>query len=276
MKKILFSLVLLVLLTACSGTFNGTRSPSPLIQHMSRSTVALMTVDDEDAARPYCTGVWVDKNTILTANHCVEAAYVMNLEKKIGKMDKEEQKKEIERLRGMTHAERKKIVVENTVIKYVVEGDTDQIGKEPYAMRLAKVIVVDPTHDLALVEAAGKNLPAHDIAYVADENPGIGERLRFIGQPKGLYWTYIEGVVAAYRLTLPEERSLTTEVNELDVEGPYLQVSAPVWYGNSGGGAYDQDGNLVGIASFLTGSPHSCFFIHRSVIKKLLREHRIQ
>lgn len=271
------SLFLFLLLGLLSCTSVGTRPMTPLVSHMSQSTVALVgTSEDLEEAYPYCTGVWVGFNTILTANHCVEAAYVMNLEKKIGKMSKEDRKEEIAKYRDMTHAEKKKLVVENTVIRYVVNGDVDQVDKPTYAIRLAVVIVVDPEHDLALIEASGRNLPSHEIAKVADVNPGIGEKVRFVGQPKGLYWTYVEGVVAAYRESLPEERSLTTDVNEINVVGPYLQASAPIWYGNSGGGAFDVDGNLVGIASFLTGAPHSCFFIHRDVIFKLLRDHRIQ
>lgn len=243
---------------------------------MGRSTVALMAADDIEEARPYCTGVWVGSNVILTANHCVEAAYFMKVEKEIDKLAPEEKKEEIYKWRHKTHEERQKLVVENTTIRYAASGDVDQIGKEPYAIRLGKVIIVDPEHDLAIVEAAGKNLPRHDIAYVAEENPAIGEQINIVGQPKGLYWTYISGTVAQYRESLPEERSLVTDVNEINVIGPYIQLSAPVWFGNSGGGAFDRDGNLVGIASFLTGAPHSSFFIHPDVIRKLLKDHKIQ
>lgn len=280
MNKILLGLLVLmsVLSGACGVTTGGTRSPSALVKHMGSSTVALMVVGSvaHDEPRPYCTGVWVSKNVILTANHCVEGAWKMEFKRKLMQMDKEERDAAIEKWFGLSHAEHQALVVVDTPIHYSVDGDVDQVGKEPFALRLGKVLAVMPDHDLALVEAAGNNLPAHDVAMVADVNPGLGERLRVVGQPKGLYWSYIEGVVSAYRETLPEERSITTEVNEIDVVGPYLQVSAPVWYGNSGGGAFDEEGKLVGIASFLTGSPVSCYFIHGNVIRAFLKEHKIQ
>lgn len=276
MKKSL--LFLLLLLVGCSGTIGKTRLPTALVSHMENVTVALMVTGSvaHDNPRPYCTGVWVSSNVILTANHCVEGAWKMEFKRKLNEMDSEAAKEMESKYDNLTHAQRKNIVVEGTPIFYSSSGDVDQIGKMPYAIRSGKVLVVMPEHDLALIEAGGKNLPKHDIAEVALENPGVGERLHVIGQPKGLYWSYIEGVVSAYRETLPEERSLVTELNEIDVIGPYLQVSAPVWYGNSGGGAFDSEGKLVGIASFLTGSPVSCFFIHADVIRGLLKNHRIQ
>jgi hypothetical protein len=273
MKKIL--LIGLLLLIGCGGKIGNTREPSSLIKHMGSSTVALMSVHG-DNARPYCTGVWVGKDVILTANHCVEAAWEMELEKKIEKLPAEEQEAAIKKYLGLTHEERQNLVVEGTPIKYIVEGDVDEIGKAPFAIRLGVVLAVSPSHDLALVEASGRNLPAHDIAYVGDENPAIGEKLNVVGQVKGLYWTYVEGTVAQYRTDIPERSKPVSEVNEIGFVGPYLQISAPVWYGNSGGGAFDSDGHLVGIASFLTGAPHSCYFIHPDVIRAMLAKHMIQ
>ena len=274
MNKILLLLVLIIGI-GCGNV--KTRDPSVLVKHVENSTVALMVVGSvaQDEPRPYCSGVWVSSNVILTANHCVEAAWKMEMKRKILQMEEAEASAAIEHFLTMSHSMRLELVVVGTPVHYSSIGDVDEIGKPPYALRFGTVIVVDPTHDLALIEAGGSNLPLHDIAVVADENPGIGETLHIVGQPKGLYWSYITGVVSAYRKSLPESRSIVTEVNELKVVGPYMQVSAPVWYGNSGGGAFDTDGKLVGIASFLTGSPVSCHFIHPDVIRLLLTDHLI-
>ena len=274
MKKILLGLIVL-LSFGCSSTLGNTKAPSSLITHMGSSTVALMATKG-DESRPYCTGVWVGSNTILTANHCVEAAYMMELEKKFDAMESDEQSAFKKKMEEMTHEEKRALVVEGTVVRYIVEGDVDELGTAPYAIRIGKVLVVDPAHDLALVEAAGKNLPAHDVAVVAALSPAVGEKISVVGQVKGLYWTYVEGTVGQYRNTVPEKRSPISEVNEIPIVGPYLQASAPVWYGNSGGGAFDSSGELVGIASFLTGAPHSCYFIHADAIRNLLKEHKIQ
>jgi hypothetical protein len=274
MNKILLGLMVLIIAVGC-GSNVKTREPSSLVRHIGNSTIALMVVGSvsHDEPRPYCSGVWVGTNAILTANHCVEAAWKMEMKRKIMQMEEKAAEAAISHWLTMSHVEHLGLVVIGTPIYYSSVGDVDEVGKSPYALRLGTVAVVDPTHDLALIIVSGTNLPAHDIAVVADENPGIGERLHIVGQPRGLYWSYIEGVVSAYRKSLPENRSIVTEVNELDVVGPYMQVSGPVWYGNSRGGAFDTEEKLVGIASFLTGAPVSCHFIHPDVIRSLLAEH---
>ena len=273
MKKIL--LLMIVLLTACSGA--KVKGPSDIIAHMGSSTVALMATGSiaNDEPRPYCTGVWITERLILTANHCVEAAWRMEFKRKLNELDREDAEKMIEKFEDMSDAARRKIIVVGTPVYYSVQGDVDEVGKLPYAVRLGVAKFVDPAHDLAIVEATGNNLPAHEIAIVGGA-PGVGTKLRVVGQVKGLYWSYVEGIVSAYRKSLPEERSLTSFVNRIDVVGPYLQVSAPVWYGNSGGGAFDEEGKLVGIASFLTGAPHSCYFIPASEIHALMKANGIE
>jgi S1-C subfamily serine protease len=52
--------------------------------------------------------------------------------------------------------------------------------------------------------------------------------------------------------------------------GPWMQVSAPIWYGNSGGGAFDAEGSLVGIASFKALAPNVAFYVHLETIREFL------
>lgn len=275
MKKSLLFLFVILFTLSCGGKLK-IREPHAVIRHMGTSTVALMAEGDEGNQYPFCTGVWVNKNTILTANHCVDAAYERAVEKKLSKLNDEEREVEIKKLEEMTHAAKKALVVEGTIVHYIVEGDVSAIGEAPFALRLGKVIVVDPEHDLAMIEAGGSNLPSHDIAVLATQYPAIGEKIAVVGQPKGLYWSFVEGTVAAYRDTVPAKRSPVSSVNEIPFVGPYVQVSGPVWFGNSGGGVFDTNGELIGIASFLTGMPHSCYFIHGDSIRKLLKDHKIQ
>jgi S1-C subfamily serine protease len=49
-----------------------------------------------------------------------------------------------------------------------------------------------------------------------------------------------------------------------------MQVSAPVWFGNSGGGAFNDEGEIVGIASFIMKGPSLGFFIPVDSIRPFL------
>lgn len=237
----LFKLLAVGLLGMVVGCGGGSglkvRSPSSLASHMGSSTVALVAQGVAEDGGPvltrvYCTGVWVSEDVILTANHCVD--------------DEELPDGPV----GLP-------------IHYVAQGEERGVRETPAAMHLGKVMAQDKDHDLALVKAEKGGLPEHEVAMVANEMPGLGEHLFIVGHVKGLWWSYIEGVVSAYRADLPG----------MDwVNGPFVQVSAPVWKGNSGGGAFDSEGKLVGICSFGISAPNTNFFIHAKSIHAFMND----
>ena len=63
----------------------------------------------------------------------------------------------------------------------------------------------------------------------------VGQRVYAIGTPKGLELTLSEGLISSLR---PRARSFV------------IQTSAPMSRGSSGGGLFDDEGRLVGIAAF--------------------------
>ncbi len=98
----------------------------------------------------------------------------------------------------------------------------------------AKVVGTDPKTDLALIKVEGKN----DFPYVqfAQHEPRIGDWVIAVGNPFGLGGTVTAGIVSA------EGRNIGA--------GPYddyIQIDAPINKGNSGGPAFDVDGNVIGI-----------------------------
>lgn len=99
--------------------------------------------------------------------------------------------------------------------------------------RGAHVIAVDAEHDVALLEADGI-VPEHGVAALADAT--TGERVMTMGHPLGLWWSYSEGNVAAVRVQDTGEG-----------ETLYVQTTAPVSPGNSGGGLFDAQGRLLGV-----------------------------
>jgi serine protease Do len=98
----------------------------------------------------------------------------------------------------------------------------------------AKVVGTDPKTDLALIKVNGKN----DFPYVkfADHEPRVGDWVVAVGNPFGLGGTVTAGIVSA------ESRDIGA--------GPYddyIQIDAPINKGNSGGPAFDMNGNVIGI-----------------------------
>jgi S1-C subfamily serine protease len=67
------------------------------------------------------------------------------------------------------------------------------------------------------------------------ESVAVGERAYSLGTPSGLELTLAEGVVSSKRT--PDDRR-------------YIQTSAPISPGSSGGGLFDAQGNLLGITTF--------------------------
>ncbi len=64
----------------------------------------------------------------------------------------------------------------------------------------------------------------------------VGQRVYAVGAPEGLDLTISEGLVSSIR--------------ELD-ESTYIQTSAPISSGSSGGGLFDTEGRLVGLTAFI-------------------------
>jgi S1-C subfamily serine protease len=258
----LFSLVLLVLLTNCTTkTFtiqqvsipSTKMSRSELMAKTGSSTVALVyrgqqaTIKNdhlkiEELYKPYCTGVWVSNTKILTAYHCVNAM--------------------IEKANSELGEDDPKVDPIGLNMYYVLENEVSNVKEEPTAIHLGKSYALDKEHDLGMIEAQGKAIPKHMFTTVAEKPAEIGEHIFCVGHPVGLYWTYVEATVASYREKMN---------GGLDIEGPFLQVSAPIYFGNSGGGAFNDNGELLGISSFIMRAPNVAFYIHSDSIKAFLK-----
>jgi serine protease Do len=86
--------------------------------------------------------------------------------------------------------------------------------------------------DLALLRVSKTDLPALDLGD--SEKVKQGTRVVAMGNPRGLEFSVVEGVVSAVR--------------SFDW-GPMLQLAMPIEPGNSGGPVLDMKGNVVGIIS---------------------------
>jgi S1-C subfamily serine protease len=121
--------------------------------------------------------------------------------------------------------------------------------------------------DLAVVEA-----PCPDgveaVAWQVTDDIQIGEQVFAVGNPMGLGWTFTRGVVSALR----QHEYGTRKV-------PVVQTDTRIGPGNSGGGLYNQKGELIGINTFVLSPSQSSagetglgFAIRKSVLTELKPE----
>jgi serine protease Do len=98
----------------------------------------------------------------------------------------------------------------------------------------AKVIGTDPKTDVALIKVDG----AAQFPYVrfSDKAPRVGDWVVAVGNPFGLGGTVTAGIVSA--------RGRDIGAGAYD---DYIQIDAPINKGNSGGPAFDVDGNVIGV-----------------------------
>src|ERR1700761_6244652 len=109
-----------------------------------------------------------------------------------------------------------------------------QVTADDGTIYTAKVIGTDKKTDLALIKVDGKK----DFPYVkfADAQPRVGDWVVAVGNPFGLGGTVTAGIVSA--------RGRDIGAGPYD---DYVQIDAPINKGNSGGPAFDVNGNVIGV-----------------------------
>lgn len=255
----LFMIMLGALAGCCThAKFRHPDSRALLVTQMRNDTVALVRSDGE-TVRPFCTGVWVGKNQILSADHCVRAA----VEDLVLEIFSEEDNPDV-------IEEQIQLLEDGFKINFIVSAEERGVFREPVRWHTAEVVKHDSTHDLVLlkVDSGEKDIPEHSYAKLAKKSPSVGADVSIMGHVVGLYWTFTRGIVSAYR----EEEFLP--IMEDGKLGPFMQVAGEVFKGNSGGGAFSEDGELVGIASFMPPVMNECFFIHLETIRSFLGQPR--
>ncbi|KRQ05603.1 Do family serine endopeptidase [Bradyrhizobium manausense] len=109
-----------------------------------------------------------------------------------------------------------------------------QVTMDDGTIYTAKVVGTDPKTDLALIKVDGNK----DFPFVkfSDQKPRIGDWVVAVGNPFGLGGTVTAGIVSASGRDIGN--------------GPYddfIQIDAPINKGNSGGPAFDMNGNVIGV-----------------------------
>lgn len=131
------------------------------------------------------------------------------------------------------------IVTNNHVVENAVDLTVYTYGGDEYP---GTIIGVDPRSDLAVVKIDGIGLPYSSFAN--SDSLILGEQVVAIGNPLGEGITCSEGIVS----------SLSKEVTIDDISMDLLQTSAAVNEGNSGGGLFDINANIIGVVNAKSSS----------------------
>src|SRR6516165_5065144 len=120
---------------------------------------------------------------------------------------------------------------------HVVDGaDKVEVTTDDGKTYSAKVIGSDARTDLALIKVEGGS--NFQFAKLSDGKPRIGDWVLAVGNPFGLGGTVTAGIVSAMGRDIGN--------------GPYddfSQIDAPVNKGNSGGPAFNTDGEVMGVTT---------------------------
>ena len=147
---------------------------------------------------------------------------------------------------------------------HVVDGaDKVEVTTDDGKTYSAKVIGTDPRTDVALIKVeGGSNFP---FAKLSDSKPRIGDWVLAVGNPFGLGGTVTAGIVSASGRDIGN--------------GPYddfIQIDAPVNKGNSGGPAFNTEGEVMGVNTAIYspsgGSVGIAFSIPASTVKTVIAQ----
>jgi serine protease Do len=147
---------------------------------------------------------------------------------------------------------------------HVVDGaDKVEVTTDDGKTYSAKVIGTDARTDLALIKVEGGS--NFSFAKLSDGKPRIGDWVLAVGNPFGLGGTVTAGIVSAMGRDIGN--------------GPYddfIQIDAPVNKGNSGGPAFNTEGEVMGVNTAIYspsgGSVGIAFSIPAATVKNVVAQ----
>jgi serine protease Do len=153
---------------------------------------------------------------------------------------------------------------------HVIEGETEisvevyhqtdgQLVRDTY--KQVRIIAINKFHDLALLHIEDKNAPKFKFVTLGSADAlTVGDSVFAIGSPMGLERTVTQGIIS-------------TKTRELEGE-LYLQTTAQINRGNSGGPLFNMAGEVVGVTNMkITFGEGLGFAIPVELVKNFL-DHR--
>ena len=185
---------------------------------------------------PYCTGFFVNNDVIATAAHCFLSS--VNIE-----------------INGREHRIRSSEDIVSQKVNFIFKREYDSsVRLSDIDAHFGTIIAVDLEHDLVLVISHERST---NFIRLASQPPGIGEKVYAIGHPRGLGWTFSEGIVS---------RSLIQNGHIMIIQATTLLSG-----GCSGGPLLNAHGEVIAVAdAFINNLPHLGIFIGNHYIKEML------
>ena len=124
---------------------------------------------------------------------------------------------------------------------------------------VSAVLAEDKAADLAVLSASSFVEPKRALKLQESADPPIGTKVYAIGSPQGLSNTLSEGLISGYRQRGKHE--------------PWIQITAPISPGSSGGPLLSAEGSVLGVTTaFLSESQNLNFAVPASEISRLLNQ----
>jgi serine protease Do len=115
---------------------------------------------------------------------------------------------------------------------HVLKKAASVLVRRENTMHAARLEFADVERDLCTLKVKGLSAPAVNIAALSSVR--VGQKIIVIGAPRGFELTLSDGLISALRR------------NKDDVV-EFIQISAPISPGSSGGGLFNMNGDLLGI-----------------------------
>lgn len=126
----------------------------------------------------------------------------------------------------------------------------------------AELVHIDLERDLCQIRA--RNFKARPLELGDSDKLRVGKKVYALGDPRGLELTLTDGIISALRR---DKDGVTLR---------YIQTSAPISPGSSGGGLFDSDGKLIGItAMYRIESQNLNFAIPINMLRELPERSRL-